>query len=110
MINGFVKCESCKHMIMLSEEQVDPGIPETEEEDLGYIPTPKEVGLRGISSVNESITTPKEVDVRGKGSVNDSIATLEEVGVKGLGGVNESLIQVDTVHVTRYRCSSWITR
>lgn len=67
MINGFVKCESCKHMIMLSEEQVDPGIPETEEEDLGYISTPKEVGLRGrgISSVNESITTPKEVDVRG---------------------------------------------
>ena len=53
MINGFVKCESCKHMIMLSEEQVDPGITETEEEDLGYIPTPKEVGLRGISSVNE---------------------------------------------------------
>lgn len=43
MINGFVKCESCKHMIMLSEEQVDPGIPETEEEDLGYIPTPKEI-------------------------------------------------------------------
>ena len=40
-------------MIMLSEEQVDPGITETEEEDLGYIPTPKEVGLRGISSVNE---------------------------------------------------------
>lgn len=44
MINGFVKCDSCKQMIMVSEEEVDQEFLSTEEEDKGYIPTPKEVG------------------------------------------------------------------
>ncbi|XP_048736610.2 ATP-dependent Clp protease ATP-binding subunit clpX-like, mitochondrial isoform X2 [Ostrea edulis] len=43
MINGFVKCDSCKQMIMVSEEEVDQEFLSTEEEDKGYIPTPKEI-------------------------------------------------------------------
>lgn len=43
MINGFVKCDNCKQMLMVSEDQADPEVAETEEEDTGYIPTPKEV-------------------------------------------------------------------
>lgn len=30
-------------MLMVSEDQADPEVTETEEEDTGYIPTPKEV-------------------------------------------------------------------
>lgn len=43
MINGFVKCDNCKQMLMVSEDQADPEVAETEEEDTGYIPTPKEI-------------------------------------------------------------------
>ncbi|XP_061172250.1 ATP-dependent Clp protease ATP-binding subunit ClpX-like [Saccostrea echinata] len=43
MINGFVKCDNCKQMIMVSEEQVDQEFISTEEEDKSSIPTPKEI-------------------------------------------------------------------
>lgn len=48
MINGFVKCDNCKQMLMVSEDQADPEVTETEEEDTGYIPTPKEVCTQNI--------------------------------------------------------------
>lgn len=35
-------------MLMVSEDQADPEVTETEEEDTGYIPTPKEVCTQNI--------------------------------------------------------------